>query len=191
VAALSLPAQSPAPAPAQPAGCGVPATRFQVHKAKAAPALDAPADRALVVFLVDDTAFNYVPGPTTRAGLDGQWMGATRGSGFFTIAVDPGPHHLCANWEPFNTAGALSGLNVGFNNSFSTAEFRAQAGQVYFFLVRNSYGQGDRPNAGAEMTMAQLDASEGRAQLAHGRPTTSAAKVSNGQSYLGGLVKKK
>lgn len=189
VAALSLSAQSAAPV--QPAGCGASATHFQVHKAKTAPVLTASADHALVVFLVDDAAFNYVPGPTTRAGLDGQWIGATHGKSFFSFAVDPGPHHLCANWEPFNTSGALSGVNVGFNNRFSTTEFTAQPGQIYFFLVRNSYGQSDRPNAGAEMTLAPLDTSAGHAELAHAKPTTSVVKVFNGQSYLGGLVKKR
>ena len=41
------------------------------------------------------------------------------------------------------------------------------------------------------MTLAPLDTSAGHAELAHAKPTTSVVKVFNGQSYLGGLVKKR
>lgn len=185
LAAISLPGQSASSS--QPAGCGDPAVRFSVHRSRTATASAAPAGSALVVFLTDDAEFNYVPGPVTRAALDGAWTGATRGTGSFSFVVATGAHRLCASWQAFNSGGALSGLKVGYEQRAASTEFTAEAGRTYYFLVRNSYSAA----AGAALELKQLEPAAGAAQQRRAQPTRSAAQAVVGESYLGGLVKKR
>jgi hypothetical protein len=35
----------------------------------------------------------------TKVGMDGAWIGANQGSSYIFLAVAPGEHHLCINWQ--------------------------------------------------------------------------------------------
>ncbi len=50
-------------------------------------------------FLQDDKVFESRPRPTVKWGVDGNWVGATQRDTYFYLSVDPGEHHLCAEWE--------------------------------------------------------------------------------------------
>jgi hypothetical protein len=59
-------------------GCGTVDTKFEVKPDKGQDASAQPAaGKALVYFIEDDTQFGSFPKPTTRAGVDGTWVGAT------------------------------------------------------------------------------------------------------------------
>ncbi len=113
-----------------PDACGDDKTQFDVKTEKHQPAPAPPTvGIAQIVFvgLVD-------PGPggclgctfSPRVGIDGSWVGATKGNSYFSVEVDPGEHHLCAAWKSLR---ATQGKNVG------VASFTAEAGKVYYFQV--------------------------------------------------------
>ncbi len=61
-----------------------------------------------------------------KIGLDGAWVGAYRQNSYFTVSVEPGDHHVCANVQSNSSVGHLIAL----------AHFTAEAGNVYYFRTR-------------------------------------------------------
>ena len=132
-------------------GCGVDHAKFAVEtKSNQHPAAQPEAGKALVYFLEDDKEFNSVPKPTTRAGVDGQWVGATHGNSYLYFSVEPGEHHLCASWQ--TSVVSLQG------HQSAAAHFTAEPGGVYYFMVRNRWIK-DSP--AAEIRLKPLDSDEG------------------------------
>jgi hypothetical protein len=70
----------------------------------------------------------------TKAGMDGAWAGANRGSSYFFFAADPGEHHLCINWQSQMEERS---------RAFAMANFTAGAGKIYYFRARLFPGGGD------------------------------------------------
>lgn len=139
-------AQSTPPETAVPRGCGAEDTKFDAKTdCEQHPLAKPEPGKALVYFLQDDSNFQSRPRPTTRFGLDGNWVGATQSNSYFYISVDPGEHHLCAGWQSF----------VGFNvaQKSAAAHFTAEAGGVYFFVVndRADRGGNNRRPAGTKI----------------------------------------
>jgi hypothetical protein len=64
--------------------------------------------------------------PTIRVGLNGTWVGATRGASFLSFSVAPGEQHLCANWQSISSQ---------IMKQYSLTSFNAESGKVYFFKV--------------------------------------------------------
>ncbi len=180
-ALCSLPifAQGNASAPAGSPGCGEEAAKFAVNTSKGSHSVQPEAGKALVYFIEDDSNFNSNPKPTTRAGLDGQWVGATHGNSFLYLTVDPGVHHLCASWQGRgqNTLLALRvGISTGYGKKVSAYRFTAEAGGTYYFLAKNILiFSGDRvPDNTLDMTLTQLNSDQG--QLMVDRSALSASK---------------
>jgi len=72
---------------------------------------------------------------TARFGVDGSWVGATRGNSYFTLPVDPGVHHLCV------TLGKDIGVEA----------LSVEAGKVYYYQANfnvdtTKYGTPQDPN---------------------------------------------
>lgn len=98
--------QSSSPSDAAP-GCGTASVKFEVKTDKSPHVLlQPPPGQATVYFVEDDTEFESTPKPTTRIGVDGRWVGANHGNSYFSFAVDPGVHHLCASWQSLVVIGA-------------------------------------------------------------------------------------
>ena len=114
-------------------GCGPANVKFDVSTTKQLPAAPAvQAGKALVYFLQDDLKYDTEPRPTTRFGIDGTWIGATHANSFFYVFVDPGEHHLCANWQSAHF-GAAFGVS---KRETSAVHFTAEAGQTYYFRAQ-------------------------------------------------------
>ncbi|HEX4001784.1 MAG TPA: DUF2846 domain-containing protein [Candidatus Acidoferrales bacterium] len=110
-------------------GCGAPSVNFSVKTDKKQhPFAQADAGKALVYFVEDDSNFAASPKPTIRAGLDGNWVGATHGSSYFYFPVDPGEHDLCASWQ---------GKFLGSYRS--VVHFHAEPGELYFFRAKDVF----------------------------------------------------
>ena len=62
-----------------------------------------------------------------RIGVDGSWVGATKGNSYFVLDVAPGTHNVCADWKSISAA---RGRNWG------VASFSAEPGQTYFFETK-------------------------------------------------------
>jgi hypothetical protein len=147
-----LPAANSLNQPPIAPGCGDPVAKFDVTTAKSTQPIGSPeAGKALVYFVEDDAEFASRPTPTTRIGLDGQWVGATHGNSHLSFSVDPGEHHLCSSWQ--------STVILAQGHKSAAAHFTAAAGKTYFFKVTNKWNR----DVGAAITrLDPLDSDEGR-----------------------------
>lgn len=126
----SASAQESAPLPPQNA-CGPTDVRFQIRiggSHQPEPRID--SGKALV-YVIEDQRFKAAKDVTLRIGINGTWVGATRGNSYLFSQVEPGEHHLCASMMPgFLPSGrgvSLFGLTI-------------EAGKVYYFRARTSGG---------------------------------------------------
>lgn len=132
--------------------CGPNDTKFVVKTGKTKDSAITPSPgKALIYFIEDDTAFESIPRPTVRFGIDGSWVGATHSNSWFALPVDPGEHHLCANWQ---TRVVL----LGSSHQTAAAHFTAKAGRIYFFRMQNTWNR----VAGLSVNFARLDVDEGQ-----------------------------
>jgi len=114
--------------------CGPEQVKFDVKTEKHPPAMAQPdPGKARVYFIEDNSSFQSAPRPTTRAGVDGEWVGAARGNSYFFFSVDPGEHHLCASWQTW------VGPGVDVAHKTAAAHFTAVSGGVYYFRVTNFF----------------------------------------------------
>jgi Protein of unknown function (DUF2846) len=137
-------------------GCGPAEIKFDVKTDEARHAAPAPeAGKALVVFLQDDAEFGSRPRPTTRFAVDGTWVGATHANSFFYVAVGPGEHHVCANWQNRVSLFKLT-------RATAAAHFTAEAGKTYYFRGRDIAitGEGGAVVSEPEVKLAPLDGDE-------------------------------
>jgi len=133
-------------------GCGEASVKFDVKTDKSPHALlQPPPGQAMVYFVEDDTEFESSPKPTTRIGVDGTWVGANHGNSYFSFAVAPGAHHLCASWQSLAVIGA--------HDTSAAAHFTAEAGQVYYFRVKNKWL---REHAAIHVDLSPVDSDEGQ-----------------------------
>jgi len=130
LAASSL-AQDPADARID-ASCGPNGMNFEMKPAKnPQPPPPLSAGQARVYVLQDDDSFQSVTKPTTRVGLDGQWVGATHGDSYVYFPVDPGEHHVCASWQAWG--------NLKAGDKTLTLTLKTVAGRVYYCRVKDVY----------------------------------------------------
>jgi hypothetical protein len=89
-----------------------------------------PEPGKAAVYLIGSFVGDSPVKPTVKVGQDGAWVGAIRGNSYIFISVQPGDHHICANWQS------------GFLHSslFALANFTAEAGKTYYFRVRTYNG---------------------------------------------------
>jgi hypothetical protein len=132
--------------------CGLNSVKFDVRTARKTPSA-APSDtgNALIYFLEDDRLFGSVPKPTARFGIDGEWVGATHGSSWFSLPVASGEHHLCANWQS-------RVILVGSNRQVAALHFNARAGKTYFFRIQNIWSR----DGGLSVNFTPIDSDEGQ-----------------------------
>lgn len=88
------------------------------------------------VIEVFDKVVGELGRPTLRVGVDGAWVGANKGNSYLSFSIDPGEHHLCANWQ-----SRLKHLS----SEAAFAGFTAEPGKTYYFRARIT----ERGSAGA------------------------------------------
>jgi len=108
--------------------CGPQNVHFEVKRDSSRSVPQAEAGQALVV-VVQDIGQTSCLGTclTTRIGLDGAWVGAGQNNSYVSFPVQPGEHHLCANWQS---------RFVSLSRMVALAHFTAEAGRVYYFRTR-------------------------------------------------------
>ncbi len=111
-----------------------------------------------LVYVVEDQKFKVVNDVTTRVGVDGAWVGANRGNSYFSFSLEPGKHHLCADWiSDFVPSGRLVSLT----------SLNAESGEVYYLRARISASPtSGEAGAGASIDLDLVDEDEGRLLVA-------------------------
>jgi hypothetical protein len=110
--------------------CGDDHAHFDVKTEKDAPAPAAlEAGKARVVFIgrIDAPGCLGCGEFAPRIGVDGSWVGATKGDSYFVLDVAPGTHNVCADWKSLSAAP---------RRNWGVASFTAEAGQTYFFETK-------------------------------------------------------
>lgn len=112
------------------AGCGAADVEFDVKTDKKQhPAPQPEAGKAMVYVLEQqkrDPNMDYYWNATIRVGLDGAWLGATKGESYLFFPVEPGLHRVCIQWQ--SSLGSQSKLG-------SAISIEAGAGKSYYFRV--------------------------------------------------------
>jgi hypothetical protein len=123
VAAIHAEAATPLPD-----SCGDDKIKFEVKTQMGQTAPAAPeAGRALLVLLeIENHMVTPFHDATVRWGMDGAWIGADNGNSYFALAIDPGVHNICANWQ--------SSLKA-FKKNVDLTSFTAEPGHTYYFQV--------------------------------------------------------
>ena len=113
------------------AACGAANVQFSIKMdSSQTTAPEVESGRALI-YVVEDQKFRAFNDVTARVGLDGAWVGATRGNSFLFFSVEPGEHHLCADW--------VSSL-LASGREIALFGFTAEAGKTYYFRARTTGG---------------------------------------------------
>ena len=102
------------------AACGDPSVKFHVLWGQYPFVLPPIAAGMARIYIIELGVPFY--NPITRIGLDGNWIGATRGGSYIVLSVAAGQHHLC------------SLLQSGRAVIPSLANLTAVAGATYYFL---------------------------------------------------------
>lgn len=125
------------PGPAAPTACASRSENFDVKLDESQHTLLPPEQGKARVYFIQDLGFINCIGrcQTTKIGLDGTWIGANQNNSYFSVSVEAGEHHLCAN---------LQSRFAAVNRYFALAHFTAEAGKVYYFRTRDLGGK-DNP----------------------------------------------
>ena len=123
------------PEPAPPSsGCGPSTTKFEVKLNRNEHRLGEPESGKALVYIIE--VFQRPPGelgtPTIRVGLNGNWVGADRGTSYFSFPVDAGENHLCVNWQS---------IQRQLSHQHAVTDFVAEPGKTYFFQVEIRFAQ--------------------------------------------------
>ena len=89
--------------------------------------------KAQVYFIQDKSVESFGIGGTVMSmiGIDGAWAGQNKDDSYFSVPVEPGEHHVCAN------------VQSHLGHPVELSHFIAAAGNVYYFrerVVPTSYG---------------------------------------------------
>jgi hypothetical protein len=124
-------------APATPPACASKSPGFDVKLDSSQHALLPPESGKARVYFIQDLGPLLCLGSclTTRIGLDGAWVGANQHNSYFSMSVEPGEHHVCAQPQShFPGTPRFVGL----------AHFTAEPGKTYYFRTR-VFGDKDNP----------------------------------------------
>lgn len=138
-------------------GCGLPNVKFDVETESRPPVTPRPKTGKALVFFLQDNPKNDASRPTTRFGIDGAWVGATRDNSYFYVAVEPGEHAVCADWELHTFRSYF-----GPKGSADVAHFMADAGKSYYFRARHVVFTDRAGRLQPEVNLARLGDDEAR-----------------------------
>lgn len=111
------------------AACGPKNSNFDAKRDESQHALVQPEAGKARIYFIQDVGVVRCLGACfmTKIGLDGGWVGADERNSYFSVSVEPGEHHVCANRQShFAQASQMVAL----------AHFTAEAGKVYYFRTR-------------------------------------------------------
>jgi hypothetical protein len=144
-----------------PDACGNEKVSFEIQLQKNPPAPAPEAGKAQVFFIeksekppaIGCLSAGVSCNDVARFGVDGAWLGATKGNSYLPISLEPGLHHLCA----------VVGKEV------HAEPLTVEAGHAYYFQVEyeaegRQYGTAKEPNYQVEKNVrfSMLNEDEGK-----------------------------
>jgi hypothetical protein len=121
------------------AACGGPSAKFTVQPgALIQPTVSIGKDEARV-YILDDTVIPFQPGQhlsgaaTIKVGLNGQWIGATKGRSYIALPVQAGEDHFCGRVQLSRFRWPAGCFMVG---NTALLQLHVVAGQTYYVRAR-------------------------------------------------------
>jgi hypothetical protein len=173
----AIPAHSQDRSAAAPsaAGCGPDKVKFDVKTDKHQHVESQPEPGKALVYVFEQVKLDSDELPvnlaTIRLGLDGQWVGANHGRSYFSFAVDPGDHSICASWQ---TTWVKVARLAPASSLASAASLTAEAGKVYYFEANVDERNHDRRQPGVKLEA--VDPAEAKLLIADSSLSTSHPK---------------
>ena len=156
-------------------GCGPEKVQFDVKTDKHQHIEPQPEPGKALVYVFEQVKLDGDELPvnlaTIRVGLDGQWVGANHGRSYFSFAVDPGEHSICASWQ---TTWVKIARLAPASNLASAANLTAEAGKVYYFEANVDERNSEHRQPGVRLE--KIDPAEGRLLIADSSLSTSRPK---------------
>jgi hypothetical protein len=148
--------------------CGPSNIQFQVKTEKGQHPTALPQDGKALIYVVEvfEKPGNQLGKPTTKVGLDGEWVGANKSNSYFSFPVTPGDHHLCMAWQ-----SALK----RYSKQVALTNVSAESGKVYYFtarIIEHDEGLG----AWFTIDLGSVNSDEGRLLVASSALSTSHPK---------------
>jgi hypothetical protein len=135
------------------AACGAASPRFSIQKEAADPVAAQPHPDQALVYLIEEMPGIPFVSSTVDSGLDGKWVGATKAETYMTLLLNPGVHHLCAEYQTH--------LPTGEQGKTTLLRLDLEAGKTYYILYR-----GLITKASSEVAFLEpVDEDEGRMLL--------------------------
>jgi hypothetical protein len=155
----------------RPAACGEPTDIVSVDLDKGAHTPVAPQPDKALVYVIQDTGESGLGlgFPITRVGMDGKWIGANKRNSYFSFFVAPGEQHLCAGIQ-----------SVSFFDDVELSHFKAEAGKVYYFRTRVSWGR----DTNVYLSVTPIDSDQGEYLV--GRYPSTKLHVKKGKAPVPG-----
>jgi len=161
-------AQEQSPIAAVEAACGPKDVQFETQAAPSQPSTQPEAGKSLVyVVEVFDRAVGQLSRPTLRVGVDGKWVGADKGNSYISFSIEPGQHHLCANWQSHWKR---------YSNEEAFHGFTADPGTIYYFRARINEIGGSGGASNFSLDLEPLNVDEGKYLVASSAMSTSQPK---------------
>ncbi len=138
--AASCVAQDASTTQAYKAACGAVDTKLNADVAQPTTMITPETGKALVYLIQRDDQTNALclgrkcGGADVRIGMDGAWVGETKGNSFVALSVVPGQHHLCVNWQ--------SHFKKVSHHEAYLQPLSVDSGQTSYFLIHVSAGNG-------------------------------------------------
>lgn len=155
-----------------PDTCGDAKTVIDVTTHKGQPPQGSPDPGKAHVVFIETADKNTLP-VTARIALDGSWVGANRGNSYFEVAVLPGEHHVCADWQ-------LEHRYIKDSPAFDI--FTAEAGKTYYFLVHVVWTANVEPvqvtryDGDMTLQLSRINGDEGKYLVLNSKFSTSSQK---------------
>lgn len=160
-AAPVLAQEHPAAAPAS-GGCGPSGAQFDVSTNKNQHPVAQPDSGKALVYVIEDMERT---GTTMRVGLDGAWVGASKGKSYFFFSVDPGDHQLCTKWQ--SALFKKTADRIG-----SAITLKAEPGKIYYLRIQ-VYERSERDLA---VKLEPVESAEGQFLVSSSGLSTSRPK---------------
>src|ERR1017187_3407487 len=138
--------------------CGPRDVVFDVKTDNSQHTLAQPEAGKALVYIIDKSGLACTSGGwcVMRAGLDGTWVGAYKGSAYgppynsyVAVPIEPGEHHVCVDGQS------------GAGDMIALAHFTAEAGKVYYLGIEGVYSRPSR-----FLNIGPLDSDEGKYLIA-------------------------
>ncbi len=155
------------------AACGDPSAKFTVHPgALIQPPVPIGKTEARV-YILDDTVIPFQPGQhlsgaaTIKVGLNGQWIGATKGRSYIALPVQAGENHVCGRVQRTRYWWPAGCFLVG-----NTALLRLHvvAGQTYYVRARAYHIDAGDDGFFCAVNLDTVNPDEGKLLLAESLP---------------------